>query len=187
MVSKPTGRKQGRPKKMAVAPSPKLDPWRPKKPFAQNPDRWNWALLERHIRAGRLWGRSKLTMHHDLAKLRYGAIIRTPENLAKFESAQPFLVWMPPHEKFKIAASDTLTERSRGGWPWRQADPFRPIADDERRELSRIRKLDGRRLDIMVGAWEAAKCGDFDEARRLAQSIDDLEAFEKDLASRRIP
>jgi len=65
--------------------------------------------------------------------------------------------------------------------------PFHPLADDARRKLRRIRKEDPERLRIMVATWDAAICGDFDEARRLAASVGDAEAFENELHARRLP
>jgi len=84
MVSKPTGRKRGK----------------PKKPFAQDPDRWDLALVERHVLAGVLRGYSELQMHDLLATLAAGAIVRNRENIARFEAELPTLFWMPPHKKF---------------------------------------------------------------------------------------
>jgi hypothetical protein len=167
MVSKLTGGKRGQ----------------PKKPFAQDPDRWDLALIERHVLAGKLWGYRELKMHESLATLAVGAIERTPENIARFEAGLPTRFWMPLHKKFKQPPA----ERAQIGYPWRMKSPFHPLADDVRRKLWRIRKEDRRRLRAMVATWEAAICGDFDEARRLATSIGDAEAFEADLQSRRIP
>ncbi len=121
-------------------------------------------------------------MHDFLATLAVGAIVRTPENIACFENNLPTWFYMPPHKKFP-KWRQTQEPRERVGWPWRYEHVFRPLADDVRRKL---RKQDPQRLRIMVAAWEAAICGDLAEARRLALSINDLEAFEKDLASRRI-
>jgi hypothetical protein len=183
MVSKPTGGKRGRPKKMAVAPSPKRGRGQPEKPFAQDPDRWDLALVERHVLVGKLMGYSKLSMEDFLATLAVGAIVRTPENLACFENDLPTWFYMPPHKKFPQPPA----ERAQIGWPWRVKTPFHPLADDSRGRRRRIRKEDPERLLIMVATWDAAISGDFDEARRLAGSIGDLEAFEADLQSRRIP
>jgi hypothetical protein len=185
MVSKPTGRPRGRPRKTVFAPSPKLDPWRPKSPFAQDPVRWDRALVERHVRAGKLKGYTELKMHEFLATLAAGAILRTPENIARFKADLPTLFWMPLHKKFP-RWRQTQEPRDRVDWTWRYKTVFHPLADDVRRKLRRIRKEDPERLRIMVATWEAAISGDFDEARRLASSIGDAEAFEADLQSRRI-
>jgi hypothetical protein len=65
MVSKPRGRPRGR----------------PKKPLAQDPDRWPLVLLERDVRAGMARGYSNLAMHDMLATFRHGAVVETQENL----------------------------------------------------------------------------------------------------------
>jgi hypothetical protein len=119
MVSKPTGRKRGRPKKMAVALSPKRGRGQPEKPFAQDPDRWDLALIERHVRAGRLWGIRGLPMHDFLATLAVGAIVRMPENIACFENDLPTWFYMPLHKKYRQPPA----ERAQIGWPWRQGGP----------------------------------------------------------------
>jgi hypothetical protein len=87
------------------------------------------------------------------------------------------------HKKFRQPPAT----RAQIGWPWRMKTPFHPLADDARRKLRRIRKKDPERLRVMVAAWEAAMASDFDEARRLAASIGDAEAFENELSARRLP
>jgi hypothetical protein len=187
MVSEPTGRKRGRPpKKKDAAPSPKRDPWRPKKSLAQDPHRWDLALVERHVRVGKMRGYSELQIHELLAASAAGAVVRTPENIALFESGQPFRVWMPPHKKFKLAREDTPTQRSRRGWQWRQENVFRPPADDARRKLLRFRKEDAGRLRAMVTVWELCIRGNLEEAMRLARQIGEADAFEAKLRKRRL-
>ncbi len=184
MVSKPTGRKRGRPRK----PIPlrlNRDRGRPRVTLANDPYRWQLAVLEYDaLKLIAATGCGVMAAHETLATWRHGKIERTPENLAKFANGQPYSVWMPEHKKFRISSDDTFTERQRDGWPWRNKNPFRPIADQLRKKLARYRKQDGARLDIMVQIWGLCLSGPpeaVNEARRLAASIGEGEHFENEM------
>ena len=110
MVSKPTGRTRGRPRKTDAAQSPKRRCGRPKKSLAQARDRWDYALIERHVEVGKMRGYSELEIQEHLAASRVGAIVLGPgEFRSCFKAASPIGSPIPWHKKFKRPQGDTPT------------------------------------------------------------------------------
>ena len=180
MVSKPTGRPRGRPRKSVVslAAGPV---GRPFKPLARDPNRWALAFVERAIRAGAAAGYSELRIIDTFVTGQFGRIVETPENLERLRRDQLLYVWMRgsrlPPWRMKQSPSDRCET-------WRYKNAFRPFIDDLRRKLRRHRGRndDANRLRTMADILEICLIGKrIDKARRLAASIGEAEYFEEKL------
>jgi hypothetical protein len=178
MVTKPTGRPRGRPKK-PDQPKPKKVRGRPPQPLAANPDRYALAYFEAHFLGAALHRDrvSELQVAEQLAAQVYGETVQTPENLASKARGERYQVWMPPFR---------LDQRPYDGAPnWRHGNSFRPWADDLRRKLRRLRNGsndDARWLRAMGIAWFVCLQGNVDEieyARGLAGSAGEAAFFEE--------
>ncbi len=184
MVSKPTGRPRGRPRKSVASPARPVG--RPPMPLADDPDRWALAFVERAIRATAAQGIKELRIIDTYVTWQLGVPVVDAANLDRLEPyrrGRPgFWVWMP--ESKHLAALKCSPA------PWRYEHAFRPYIDDLRARLRRYRRRDddARRLRIMADVWEICLRGNrIDKARRLAASIGEAEFFEEEMRPRHFP
>jgi hypothetical protein len=169
-----TGRPRGRPRKEVEA-KPRRARGRPRQPLAQNPKRYALAVFEAALRRGAAYGISELRVAETLVASAFGAVVRTPENLAELTNGRPFRVWMP---SFRL-------DEQNVGVNWRHGNAFRPWADDLRRKLRRLRcsgNEDAKWLEAMSKSWQICLDGTIErleEAQRLAESVGEREYFQK--------
>ncbi|MBG0797174.1 hypothetical protein IYX23_05665 [Methylocystis sp. L43] len=173
MVTKPTGRPRGRPRK--EQPSLSKGPrGAPKKPLAKDPDRYFLALAQAHVDCGALSGISERRVFEAFCGLRYGVPLGTIENIATMRQGGPFLV---------------VTDKQRGspGPEWHQKNTFRARADSLRKKLARMRKdpqrdPDARWLAAMSSSWFICLQGfaqSIGFAEFLAESVGEQEYFKR--------
>ncbi len=146
MVTRPTGKPAGRPKKPRPPIKPKRPRGRPPKPLAADPDRYEIAYFQVAADRGYRAGISERRIAETLAALRHGALVPTPENLSAMSAGKPYAVRAP------------AWRGREGGFDWRNKNSFRPIADALRLKAHRMRKdpaadQDARWLDHMSWAW----------------------------------
>jgi hypothetical protein len=160
MVTPRTGRPVGRP------PKPKTEKLassrgRPPLPLSRDPERYFLALLSAYIEIGRLSGVSEGRVLTTFAGFVFGHPVQTPENLSDMERTGTYQVgmlhWLLGGESEE----------------WRGRNSFRPIADNWRRKLSRIRTKpkgnpDKRWLQAMTLAWCPCLCGEQEDEGRAA-------------------
>jgi hypothetical protein len=156
MVSKPTGRPVGRPKKLIVQTTDKPI-GRPRKLLATDVDRYSLAILQAWIDNGAHHGMSERSICDAYASLRFGSPRRTKDNFVLMQCERPFQVLF-----------NTNKTRLKGcyqGKEWHELNTFRPYADDFRRKLRKIRNkdrsdVDRRWLAAMSDAWRICFSGD---------------------------
>jgi hypothetical protein len=181
MVSTPTGRNRGRPRKhpaKAVRPSA----GRPYVPLAEDPQRWALAFLERGILAGKAKGLSESQTIDTYVTMTRGKIVETTDNLERRARGEPFFCWTMPDllPPWRIQQDPSAKTRSP-----RYKNAFSPHIDNLRTgplRRYRNRSDDANRLRIMADIVELCLRGKrIDKARRLAVSIDETEYFEEKL------
>jgi hypothetical protein len=173
MVTPRTGRPRGRPPKPKIV-KPARSRGRPPLPLSRDPERYYLALLSAHIEIGRLSGVSEGLVLTTFAGFAFGRPVQTPENLSNMERTGNYYVGM----------SGWLRGGESGAWRGRNS--FRPLADNWRRKLSRIRTKpkgnpDKRWLQAMTLAWCPCLCGEQEDEGRaayFAASAGEKEYFE---------
>jgi len=150
-----------------------------KKPLSLDPDRYFLVFAQVCVDVARLTGRvSEIRVAEQLACWRHGTAIPTTENLAAAARGEKYRVFSP------------IRRGNEGEKDWRNKNTFRPLADDLRRKLRRLRKIslsdpDGRWLAAMRLAWGIClldgpepKDGVEAQARSLAVLAGEAEYFE---------
>jgi hypothetical protein len=67
-------------------------------------------------------------------------------------------------------------------WEWDSANVFRPEIISMEKKLSRVRKNDPERLQIMINVCELYLSGEIGDAHQLAASIGEAENFRRELS-----
>jgi hypothetical protein len=181
MVTKPTGRPRGRPRKNGQ-PKPMGRRGRPRRPVSTDPNRYAFAIFELCIQDAKKRGISELAVVETLVGLAFGAVVPTSENLARAAGGVAHRVWMPP---YKLPPWRLKQDPSEPAECWRYGNAFRPWADDLRRNLRRLRKgPDGAWLRAMTSALLLCCEGEIhkiDEACAHAASVGESAYFEEHL------
>ena len=175
MVSKPTGRPRGRPRKAQPTALLMRKRGRPHIPLADHPDRYLLAILSAHIRIGLRNGLSEGHVLETFAGLWFGQPMLTPENVDAMTLGDGYRVWLP---SFLMGAESS---------DWRGKNAFRPLADNWRRTLQKIRTKatdnpDRMWLAAMTLAWEICFLGDATsrhKALQFAGSVGEASYFER--------
>jgi hypothetical protein len=170
MVTKPTGRPPGRPKKSKAIAIPKQPRGRPVKLLCEDPERYLLSLLQAHIEMGALIGKSDNAIAETFVGMYYGRLLKIPENIEAFERGEKFRVFMLPGDP------GFITRGALGGATWRDKDIFRQIAAIKIRYLREVRNghvanPNRRWLAAMTRAWISCYQGmkeDMDLARSFA-------------------
>lgn len=163
----------GRPPKLKVE-KPASSRGRPRLPLRRDPERHRLAILSAHVEIGKLSGVSEGRVLTTFAAFMFGHPIQTPENLSNMERTGTYLVGMPRWLRGGVSSS------------WRGRNSFRPLADNWRRKLSRIRAMpstdpDWKWLRAMTLAWRTCLWGEIRHARQaefLAASVGETEFFD---------
>ena len=156
MVSKRTGRPGGRPKGST-------------KPLADL-TKHQFALMQAYIDHGRKFGWSERYVAIGMARAIYALPAETPSDVAA-RGEQTFEL-LEPHLDHKD---------EKGPKTWRNKDAFRPLADDLRRKLRRLRSRDPDWFDAMSLAWRVCLDGiaeGEDYARMLATAAGERDFFD---------
>jgi hypothetical protein len=155
-------------------------------PLSKDPDKWELAFIERGIRAGKAEGMRELHMIDQYVTAKYGVPVDRPNHLELYRRGRPG-IWMHMPRSKHLAALEENNRRPPAQWRYEHA--FRPIIDDLRRKLRRYRKPgpDACRLTTMADIIELCMCGAYDEARRLASSIDESAYLEGKLLPKCFP
>lgn len=176
MVTKPTGRPRGRPRK-AKAPMLKKKRGRPEKPFAARLDKYTFAFLQYHIDCAIKLGFSERNAAELLAKLTYCRFVESTKNAFSLLNGAQFDVAFAG--RFKGKHSSEL---------WRDGNNARPYADDLLRQLRRFRK------NKEASAWLSGMSrlyeitfmqddGKLIEAQELSEFLSERAFFERNLRS----
>jgi hypothetical protein len=128
MVTKPTGRLPGRPKK------PHGEPVNHSKQLANAPERYYLALRQALIDQGRWKGISDNRVGETMAALRYGIPFDDPSNLAAMMQGKPYKVWADPSK------GDIPAHGNSGGGERRDKNVFTAVDDGHRRKTLELRK-----------------------------------------------
>jgi hypothetical protein len=135
MVTKPTGRPRGRPKKERPPPAPRSS-GRPKKALAESADRYFLAIVQANIDKAKENGISERRVVEVYSALRNGMIVDTPENLTAMLDWKKFEVY------FKGRRRGCLPDHQNHSGQWHEQDAFRPDADGIRLRLRKIRNAE---------------------------------------------
>jgi hypothetical protein len=145
-----------------------------------HPNRYAFAFFELCIQDAKERGFSELTVVETLVGVAFGAVVPTPENLARAAGGVAHRVWMPPYKLPPWRLKQDLSETAEC---WRYGNAFRPWADDLRRNLRRLREGPDRAwLRAMTSALRLCCEGEIDkldEARTLAASVGESAYFEE--------
>jgi hypothetical protein len=176
VVTKPTGRPPGRPKKDQPSRPPRK-PGRPPLPLAEDPNRYEIALLQAAFDRGHAAGISERRIIETFAGLKYGRPIPAPENLEAMERGERYAVFT------------TLHRGDPQGFDWRNRNSFRAIGDSCRLNVRRRRKdpaidADARWLAHM--SWADRICRERrvefeDLAEYLAEEVGELDFFNREM------
>jgi hypothetical protein len=161
MVTEPTKRPRGRPKKFR-APISKRSKGRPPKLLALDPDRYFLAILQANIDAALDAGKKERWVINQFAAIRYGIPIYTPENLELYENGKPFQVLINARD---YPRRGTVWQDREPGLEWHNRTAFSPYAETIRVKIRKIRARapndpDRRWLAAMSLAWRACFEGD---------------------------
>ena len=144
---------------------------RPTKPLAADMTRYQFALMQAYIDLGRKFGWSERYVAIGLAQAIYALPAATPEDVAA-RGEQTFKL-LDPHFNHKD---------EKGPKTWRNQDVFRPLADDLRRKLRRLRLRDPQWFDAMSQAWRVVLEGigeGEDYAEMLATGAGERDFFDR--------
>jgi hypothetical protein len=160
---------------------------RPEAQFAENPQQWELAFVERGIRAFVMEGNSPLQAIS--AYVTWQAVLRGVARTVHHQDDN-----LEAHRRGRLGDWVTMTKLSPKllatlkakhekdyDWDWHTENAFRPEIRSVEKKLSRIRKNDPDRLQVMVDICELYLSGKIREARQLATSIREAENFEGEL------
>lgn len=171
MVSQPTGRSRGRPKKERPPTAP-MSRGRPKKALAESDDRYFLAIVQANIDKAKESGISERKVVEVYSALRNGMIVDTPENITAM------IEWNKFEVSFKGHRRGCLPDHQNHQEQWHQKNAFRPDADGIRLRLRKIRNAEPtdasrRWLAVMSSAWRIC----FEGNMRLANHAEALAAI----------
>lgn len=172
MVSKPTGRPRGRPRKIAPTASQNRRRGRPPKSLSNDPDRYWLAFVQAHIPLAKADGLSEVDTIRAFIAPRIGLFEPSEDNLVVLNAGGTIPLFAP------------WTKGREGGSEWRDQNSFNPHIDDVRRKLRTIRSSqsnDAHWLAAMAIAWFECLQGRSNRvgyARALATSKGELTYFE---------
>lgn len=172
MVSKPTGRPRGRPRKVTPTRSESRPRGRPRKPLSDDPDRHWLAFVQAHIPLAKADGFSEADTIRAFIAPRIGQFELSEESLVVLNAGGTVPLFTP------------WTKGREGGSEWRDRNSFNPHIDDVKRKLRRIRSTesdDSHWLAAMAIAWFECLQGRSDRAdyaRALATSKGELTYFQ---------
>jgi hypothetical protein len=183
MVTKPTGRKPGRPRK--PLPPPMKRRARGSIPPEKNPNRYALAAFEACARIAVAHGAKRLALLEQLVTGTFGEVVPEPDNIARFLRGEPCQFWL---SRVSRVPNEAAAFRS-----WRYKHAFRPPLALLRNKLDHLLKSEdakGRWHRAYVDVWEICISLDLsriEEARRKAASVGESDHFERELRPRYFP
>jgi hypothetical protein len=158
---------------------------RPPKSFAEDPSRWEMALIgwtvQEHSADGfsPLRAISSYVTWHALARGEARIRLYAHEELeTEHRRKQPgFWVDMtaPPPKLLEMLKAKHDKDSD---WDYDSENAFRPEIISVEKKLRRIRRADPSRFQIMIDAWTQFAIGNLDAARLLVASINDVQFFD---------
>ena len=130
MVSKPTGRPRGRPRRHVTATPKKGSGGRPVRSLASDPERYWLAYAGAVFRDAADRGISELRTAESLCKLRL--MTDKPDNLDRLFRGEKVEIYAPSHK-------GNVGKWTPGKTRWRDSNEFRPHAHDHKTKIYRLR------------------------------------------------
>jgi hypothetical protein len=177
VVTKPTGRPCGRPRKYPTAQPKTRSQGRPPKPIAGDPERYRLALAGAVFRDAVERGISESRAAESLCKFR--SMVDTPDNWDRLFCGEKVDLYAPRRK----GSVDKWSSGKIG--QWRDGNEFRPYAHDSATKNRRLRVRadhNGYWLQAMILAYLHCLRGDLDRmenARRFAAFCGEARHFEE--------
>jgi hypothetical protein len=181
MATKRTGRPRGRPLKERQLRAPKL-PGGQRRPIEHRHARYFLAFLEGWRAEAATHGISEGQFFDQVAAAMLGKPIPTPNNLALVKGGESFAVIADKEMLHEWGLALAKYDPDR----WSRANGFRPLADNLRRLIQRLRVgRDATWFNGMALAWRLCLTGQlarYREARSFAASVGETTFFYREMA-----
>jgi hypothetical protein len=184
MVTKPTGRPRGRPRKTLVrVEMPKRPRGRPHMPVSKDPKRQAYAIYKAGVERAAEAGISEQRVAETFVGIAFGRFVPVASNyeaLLRGERVCFQLIYDPK----AVPARKRWSRLNDESADWRNRNAFRPHADDLRRRVRHIEKRGGADrewLRKMVRIWRICLSRDrqlLREAAQLAEEIGETDVWQ---------